>query len=105
MTPAGSRKDEQVAVQAVRADEAASPGLGHHLTPAAVLAYSTTLFDEAARPAWLVTVPGWHYGYSETLSAHTHHAIFKAFNDPASQLRRLVETLQHLSTDWHNGVP
>lgn len=93
-TRVATAAEEPVAVQPIGADVAASPGLGHHLDPTAVLTYAAALFDGVAPPAWLVTVPGWQFGYGEHLSTGCEEAISRAFNDPQSQLRRLVDRLQ-----------
>ena len=97
--------EEQVVVQPLQANNAASPGLGHHLDPAAVLTYATALYGRAKQPAWLVTVPGWQFGYREHLSTYSEEAIFHALNVPESQLYRLVDKLQQLHPTRHTVVP
>lgn len=96
---------EHVSIQPVLADDVSSPSLGHHLTPSAVLSYTGALFDTAPPPAWLVTVPGWQFDFSETLSTRSQEAISFALNDPHSQLRRLVIQLQQIQPIRHNDVP
>ena len=95
---------ERVYVERIRASEASSPGLGHHLNPQAVLTYAAALYDEAPS-SWVVTVPGWQFDFGEALSARSQEAISLAFNDQESQLSRLVAELQELPTTRHNDVP
>ena len=103
-TRVATAENEQVVVQPIRADDAASPGLGHHLDPAAVLTYAAALYGRAEQPAWLVTVPGWKFGYRETLSTFSEEAIVHALNDPQSQLQRLVDQLQqHRPSKYTDG--
>jgi hydrogenase maturation protease len=45
----------------------ASPGLGHHLDPVALLVYTRLLYG-CTLPAWLVTVPGTDFEHGTTLS-------------------------------------
>ena len=97
--------DEAVSVQPVPVDSNASPSLGHQLTPATVLTYTGALFDAVEQPAWLVTVPGWQFGFGEDLSTNSEKAIFHALNDSKSQLQQLVDAVRQLSTNRHNGVP
>ncbi len=49
-----------------------SPTIGHQLSPEMLLLYARTLFDKrpsAQQPtAWQITVPGFQFGHSESLS-------------------------------------
>ncbi|HRX03398.1 MAG: hydrogenase [Anaerolineae bacterium] len=92
--------DEQVTVTSLTSSRAASPSLGHHLDPEALLTYAGALYYRTIPPAWLVTVPGWRFGFGETLSAQTQDAISIALNDPESQLQWLVADLHRL-----HGMP
>jgi hydrogenase maturation protease len=51
-----------------------SPGLGHHLDPAALMVYAHLLYRRTV-PAWLVTVPGlaFDHGEESTLSNARKH--------------------------------
>jgi hydrogenase maturation protease len=52
-------------------------GLGHHLTPAALLAYAQQLYGRCP-PAHLVTITGQDFGYTEQLSAPAETAVDEA---------------------------
>jgi hydrogenase maturation protease len=45
----------------------ASPSMGHHLDPAALLLYTALVYHRHP-PAWLVSVPGVDFGYGEGFS-------------------------------------
>jgi hydrogenase maturation protease len=55
----------------------ASPGLGHHLDPAALLVYTRLLYG-CNLPAWLVTVPGADFDYGMDLSTEAQALLNRA---------------------------
>jgi len=65
-----------------------SPGIGHHLNPQTLLAYSLFLFKKEP-PAWLVTIPGKDFDHGEGLSDTARKAINSA-PEILSELIRLV---------------
>jgi len=74
---------------------AASPGVGHHLTPAALLTYAGLLYGRQP-PAWLVTAPGVDFSHRQGLSqtaqralAGAGPAIARLFNQLDSALKIL----------------
>jgi len=67
---------------------AASPGVGHHLTPAALLTYAGLLYGRQP-PAWLVTAPGVDFSHGQGLSPTAQRALAAA--GPA--IARLVTQL------------
>ncbi len=69
----------------------ASPGMGHHLTPPTLLAYTRLLFNKDP-PAWLVTVPGTDFDHGEGLSETAR----KAINSAAEILSELIRLLHGL---------
>jgi len=71
--------DDDLRVQFCRvvSAENASPGMGHHLTPTTLLAYSRYLFKKEP-PAWLITVPGTDFDHGEGLSETARKAIDSA---------------------------
>ncbi|MGA2227547.1 MAG: hydrogenase [Syntrophobacteraceae bacterium] len=71
--------DDDLRVQFRRVVSAknASPGMGHHLNPTTLLAYSGYLFKKEP-PAWLITVPGIDYDHGEGLSETAREAIDSA---------------------------
>lgn len=101
---AGSDADK-VAVQPIQPGDGTSPSLGHHLDPAAVLAYASALSGQAPLPAWLATAPGWQFGYGEQVSALSQRAVSTALDDPTSPLAGLVSHLHRLATTWRGDAP
>ncbi len=65
-----------------------SPALGHHMSPETLLLYAQSLFDERpaeARPsAWELTMPGFRFGHSETLSEACKAAVDLALGQAAA---------------------
>ncbi len=51
-----------------------SPISGHYFPPAELLAYSKFLYG-AVVPAWLVTIPGFDFGFGEYLSEETEKLL------------------------------
>ena len=82
--------DDDLRVQFRRVVSAknASPGMGHHLTPTTLLAYSRYLFKKEP-PAWLITVPGTDFDHGEGLSETARKAIDSA-PDVLNELIRLL---------------
>lgn len=62
----------------VSASTPSSPSLGHHLDPAALLAYAGLLDQRPAPTAWLVTAPGVEFGLGEGLSETASAALARA---------------------------
>jgi hydrogenase maturation protease len=60
------RSSPEILVQALPAAPQ-SPSLGHHLSPAAVMAYARLLYAKTPR-AWIATVPGVDFDHGESLS-------------------------------------
>ncbi|MCB0164013.1 MAG: hydrogenase maturation protease [Anaerolineae bacterium] len=54
--------------------QAASPSVGHHLTPAVLLLYAQALYHHCP-PAWQITVPGVNFDHGETLSETAQNAL------------------------------
>lgn len=65
--------DLKIKICPIQAD-GLSPSLGHHLDPAALLAFVHLLYDKPV-PAWLVTVPGVDFEHGEMLSSATQQAL------------------------------
>ena len=67
-----------------------SPAIGHQLSPEMLLLYARKLFDkrpsEAQPVAWQVTIPGFHFGHSETVSATCQAILDKALNQIGKDL-------------------
>ena len=57
--------------------EAASPSVGHHLTPAVLLLYAQQLYHHCP-PAWQITVPGVDFDHGETLSQTARDSLSHA---------------------------
>jgi hydrogenase maturation protease len=75
----GTPGDNNLRVQFHRvvSTENAPSGMGHHLNPQTLLAYSLFLFKKEP-PAWLVTVPGTDFDHGEGLSETARTAINSA---------------------------
>ncbi|MFZ0932034.1 MAG: hydrogenase maturation protease [Syntrophobacteraceae bacterium] len=69
--------DLRVQFRRVVSAKIASPGIGHHLNPQVLLAYSRYLFNKEP-PAWLITVPGTDFDHGEGLSETARKAIDSA---------------------------
>lgn len=54
--------------------EAASPSVGHHLSPTVLLLYAQALYHRCP-PAWQITVPGVNFDHGETLSETAQNAL------------------------------
>jgi hydrogenase maturation protease len=85
-TPGGG--DLCVQFRQVVSAKSTSAGIGHHLDPPTLLAYSRFLFKKEP-PAWLVTVPGTDFDHGEGLSETTRKAIDSA-PEILSELIRLL---------------
>lgn len=89
-----STADRDVVAEPAEPASQGSPSMGHHVQPAVMLAYAQAL--DTARPlppAWLVTVPGYTFGYGEGLSDGAQAAIRIAFEDSNSPLNGLIAAL------------
>lgn len=89
-TPAG-----QVDCQAVSATQQTSHSLNHSTSPAALLRSAHTIFGHAPQ-AFVITVGGESFGYSEKLSP----AVAGALNDVVERVKELIanfkaESLSH----------
>lgn len=78
-------QDTEIGIR--RLDAAASArALGHQLSPEALLLYARHLFDERppdAQPVgWQITVPGFHFGHADTVSASCQAVLDNA--EPAA---------------------
>lgn len=62
-----------------------SPGLGHQLSPTALLLYVYLLYSRRP-PAWLVTAPGLDFSHGEELSPIAQQALHDAGGDIAALL-------------------
>lgn len=63
--------------------------LGHHFPPEVLLAYASLLYG--ARPqAWLITVPGYDFGFGEGFSAGTAALLSAARENALGLLGRLA---------------
>ena len=65
-----------------------SQSLGHHVGPAAILAYARLLYDKSPH-AWLLTAPGFDFDHGEGLSEAARSA-----------LDTLPAVLQQLPPEW-----
>jgi hydrogenase maturation protease len=65
--------------------DGAALGLGHHLTPDALLAYAQLWYGRCP-PAHLITITGQNFGYTEQLSAPVETAVDEA----VALVRRLL---------------
>lgn len=54
--------------------QAASPSIGHHLTPPVLLLYAQALYHRCP-PAWQITVPGVNFDHGESLSETAQNAL------------------------------
>ena len=54
--------------------KAASPSVGHHLTPAVLLLYAQALYHHCP-PAWQITIPGVNFDHGESLSETAQNAL------------------------------
>ena len=62
-----------------------SPSVGHHLSPAAVMAYADRLYGRCP-PAWIVTIPGYDLDHGEGLSERAEAALVVAHTQVVSLL-------------------
>lgn len=84
-----SRSGPQVQIRVLSASDA-SPGMGHHLTPATLLMYTHLLYGKQI-PARLVTVPGFVFAHGQAISSQTRAALNKA----GPGISRLLNGLPH----------
>lgn len=54
-----------------------SPGVGHHLDPAALLLYADHLYGHRP-PAWRLTIPGFDFDHGERFSSRTTGLLAEA---------------------------
>jgi hydrogenase maturation protease len=67
----------------------ASPSVGHHLSPTALLAYASQLYGHAP-PAWQVTIPGLDFDHGEGLSSPVEQLL----DDAPQALAGLLDQLE-----------
>lgn len=86
----GDYVTEPPAIQVTRVDvDAASPSLGHHLDPAALLTYVELLYDRQV-PAWLVTVPGSDFDHGEGFSPE----VYRLLDDAPALTEQLYQDIE-----------
>ena len=86
--------DRHVLVAPIDPTGESTPSLGHHFLPDVLMLYASVLSPhDPLPPAWLVTIPGVAFGYGQGISDVARNAIQSAFDDQASQLRRLIAKL------------
>lgn len=85
---------ERPTIEVRRVDvDTASPSLGHHLDPAALLTYVHLLYGRDV-PAWLVTVPGSDFDHGEGFSPEVYALLDKA-PEVAERLYTKIESVIH----------
>lgn len=68
--------------------EAPSTVFGHNFSPSLLLAYAKSLYG-ATPPAWLVSIPGYDFGFGEKLSERTERMLASAVDEVAGILQSL----------------
>lgn len=84
----GSSEGFKLRVERIYPVDTVSPGVGHNLDAALLLAYAKSLFKREP-PAWLVTVPGVDFGHGEGFSG----AVRKLLEGAEESLREFAASL------------
>lgn len=91
----GEYVTEHPTIEVTRVDiDAASPSLGHHLDPAALLTYVELLYDRQV-PAWLVTLPGSDFDHGEGFSPEVYRLLDEAPSLTEQIYREIQLEIEH----------